>query len=221
MDIITISREKTDLFENVLEKTRKNLKDNPLVVVVLHGILEYILNSYKIVVSDLEIELLKMEAIPRSQIPSDFLERTFQLKKEITALNSNLQHLKEILGLIVAKRVPLEGFTPAWQEMFGILKETAIYLHEASDKAKENLISIIDLHINRNSYETNKVLKILAIITALGILPSVVSGLLGENISDLYGGNFFPVYLWEIVSFLGLGMIFILYIFIKLGWMRS
>jgi Mg2+ and Co2+ transporter CorA len=216
-DIVTVHRRRTGLFESVLKATRKRINDNSLVVVVLYCIMDYIIKKYRSTVNDVEMELVRLESFPSSRAPPNFLETTFQLKKEVSGLGSNLLHLKEILALVVSKRVPLEGFNHSWEEMFDLLQDEAGFLQESADNAKDNLLSIIDLHINRTSYETNKILKILAVITVLGVIPSMIGGILGENLLDAP----FQAYLWQIVAFVMIIMCLTAYIFIKLGWLKS
>jgi Mg2+ and Co2+ transporter CorA len=222
-DIITVSNNRVNLFENIKNEIKqKNFQDSmknneSFVLSVLYGILEYDIKRYKNIFSEIELEIHKMENLPRAQTPSDFLERIFQFKKEVSNLSSDLDHLKNLLHNIVSRRVPLRGFNQSWGEFFDILLDEASYLYESTNTAKENVLSIIDLHISRTSYETNQVMKVLAVITCLGVIPSIIGGLLGENLIDLP----FPFYLWQIVAFVLMGMFFVAYIFYKLGWMKS
>ena len=222
-DIITLSNNHVNLFENISEEIKqKSLRDtknkeDSFVLNVLYGIIQFIIKKYKNILDDIDIEIHKMENLPRAQTPSDFLERIFQFKKEVSNLSSDLNHLKVLLNNIVSRRVPLRAFNQSWQEFFDILLDEVSYLHESANTAKENVLSIIDLHINRTSYETNSVMKVLAVITCLAVVPSIIGGLLGENLIDMP----FPAYLWQIVFFVFIGMLFIAYIFYKLGWMKS
>lgn len=217
-NITTISRYNWNIFDEVIKKLQ-NLKLNKkeMVVGVLFGIFESIITNYKNIVGEIESELFKLEGIPRKLIPKDFLERTFQLKKEITELSSNLMHIKEVVEVISSNRVPLEGFNDNWKNIFDIFRDQAKYLYETNQKSKENLISIIELYINTTSYETNKVMKVLAVITCLSVVPSMIGGLLGQNLLDVP----FQAYLWQVVFFTILIMLFIAYIFAKLGWLKN
>jgi Mg2+ and Co2+ transporter CorA len=216
-NLITISKKKLDIFENVIESSKNRFTKEELVVSVLYGIFEYVIKNYRAITTEIETELLKIENIPRNLIPNDYLERTFQFKKELTGLGSNLLHLKEVLNNLVQNRVSLEGFNDNWKNLFHLLYDETIYLNDSVQNAKENLLSIIELHINRTSYEMNKIIKILAVITCLAIIPSMIGGLLGENLLDAP----FNFYLWQIVIFVFIGMFFIVYIFVKLGWLKS
>jgi Mg2+ and Co2+ transporter CorA len=214
--IVTVSRHSLNMLEEVLDFVRKR-KTDKFVVPVLYGILEHMLKDYKEILSEIELEVLKISGTPRSKLPRDFLERIYQFDKEVSRLVSNLVHFKDLLSIIISKRVPLEGFDQASEEAFRVLQDDAVYLNEISHDLIENLRSVIDLYINQTSFETNRILKILAVVTAISVFPSAVGGLMGMNMLDApYGA-----YLWEVAFIIGVAMAFVGYMFIKLGWLKT
>jgi Mg2+ and Co2+ transporter CorA len=215
--IITVSRHNIDLMEDVLNSVQRTKKDDTFVVPVLYGILEHTLEEYKSLLSEIELEVLKIGGTPRSKLPKDFLERIYMFDKEVSRLVSNLVHFKDMLSIIITKKVPLEGFDKNWEETFHILQDSANYLNEISHDLIENLRSIIDLYINQTSFETNKILKILAVVTTIGVIPSAVGGLLGTNLLDVP----FGFSLWEVCFVLGVAMSLAVYTFYKLGWLKT
>jgi Mg2+ and Co2+ transporter CorA len=215
--IITVSRHSVDLFNKVLNSIKSDQKDEIFVVPTLYSILEQTLNDYKSLLSEIELEIIKIGKTPKSKLPRDFLERIYQLDKEVTRLVSNLVHYKDLLGTIISKRVPLEGFDESSEEAFNVLQQGATYLNEIADDLTDNLQSIIDLYINQTSFETNRILKILAVITSISVIPSAIGGILGMNLLDVNYG----AYLWQVAFIIGLAMTFTAYIFIKLGWLKT
>ena len=215
--IITVSRHNVDFLENVLSSVKQSKKDCAFVVPVLYSILEHMLADYKSVVSEIELEVLKIGGTPRSKLPKDFLERIYQLDKEVSRLVSNLLHFKDMLGIIISKKVPLEGFDEDSEEAFHVLQDGAGYLNEISHDLIENLRSIIDLYINQTSFEANRILKILAVVTSISVIPTAVSGLLGTNLVDVP----FGAYLWQLSFVITICMAFAAYAFIKLGWLKT
>lgn len=217
--IFSLTQNKVDFFSFIHQNIQKSKNDitPSLILEVLYGLLHYTIQKYRDLIGDLEIDLMDIENIPHTQIPSDFLEQTFQIKKELSNLSSNLAHLKEILADIVGKKVPLVGFNDVWKDYFSLLEAEASYLHESAENCKENLLSIIDLFLNRNSYETNKIMRVLAIVTTIAVVPAAVSGILGENLLDAPYG----LMLWQILLLISFGMGLILYIFFKLGWLKN
>ncbi len=217
--LISISRHDVDLLDRVLRGNPaifKNL-DGSFLVSVLHAVLDSLLTEYRASLSELEIDVIKIGDIPRSKLPRDFLERIYHMTKEVTRLDSNLVHFKDLLSIIISRQVPLVGFTDDSEESFQLLQDAASYLKEISDELVENLKSIIELYINQESFETNRILKILAVITSVAVVPAAVSGLLGMNLLGIP----FQAYLWEVVFSIGITISFLIYAFIKLGWLKT
>lgn len=216
-NIITVSKHKTSLFDQILEKAKRyHNSREPLVVSILYTILKYVLEKDEQIIATLEREVVRLEDIPLKERPSDFLETTFHLKKEVNQLVPSLLHLKEIVTVITSKRVPLEGFSERHERLFDILMDEATYLHETAQDARENLLSLIDLYINTTSYEMNKVMRVIAVITCLGIIPAV-GGLLGSNLI----GNPWGIHLWEVFSVVGVIMVGMGWVFYRLGWLKG
>ena len=98
-----------------------------------------------------------------------------------------------------------------------MLQDGVSYLNEIAEDLVNNIRSTIDLCINQTSFETNKILKILAVITSMSVIPSAVGVLLGMNLLDVpYSAS-----LWEVVLVLVISMSFVSYVFIKLGWLKA
>jgi len=215
--ILTISRHNTDLFTPVLASMQQSRQGAGFVVPVLYSLLDYTLNGYRSVLSEIELEVLKISGTPRSKLPKDFLERVYQLEKEVSRLVSSLVHFKNILGIVISKRVPLEGFDGDAEEAFQVLHDSAEYLDQMAHDLIDNLRSIIELYINQTSFEANRILKILSVITAISVVPTAVSGLLGANLLDApYGAT-----LWQLSFVIGVCVMFVAYMFAKLGWLKT
>ena len=215
--MITLSKSETDLFNQILEKSKKvHSPEEPVVITILYTIMKHILEKDKQIVTALEAELMTLENIPVKNRPASFLETTFYLRKEVNQLVPSLLHLKEIISMIAAKRVPLEGFNNRHANLFDILMDEAAYLHETASNVRDDLQSLIDLYINTTSYETNRVMRVIAVITSLGIIPALM-GLLGSNIA----GNPWEIQLWQVFTLLGILMFAMGWIFYRLGWLKG
>jgi len=215
--IITVSRHSIDWLEKIKNSVLRTRKSQAFVVPVLYSILEHLLDAYKAVLSEMELEVIKISGTPRSKLPKDFLERIYMLNKEVSRLVSILVHFKDMLSIVISKKVPLEGFDHAAEEAFHVLQDGAGYVNEISHDLSDNLRSIIDLYINQTSFETNSIIKILAVITAISVIPSAVGGLLGTNLMDTpYGAT-----LWQLSFIITVSMGFAAYTFIKMGWLKT
>ncbi len=215
--IFTVSRHSIDLPTSILSRVNQTRHNQTFMVPVLYGIFEHMLEDYKQILSEIEIEIIKIGSTPRSNLPKDFLERIYMLDKEVSRLVSNLVHFKDLLGIIIARKVPLEGFDKNAEEAFQVLQDSAIYLNEIAHDSIDNLRSTIDLYINQTSFETNRILKILAVITSIAVIPSAIGGIMGMNLLDVP----FGVYLWQLCFVIGVAMTFAVYMFYKLGWLKT
>jgi Mg2+ and Co2+ transporter CorA len=215
--IITLSPHKLDLFSTVTENPLDRLENATFVVSTLYGILDSTLKVYKSIFSEIELEVVRIGNTPRSKLPKDFLERMYQLNKEVARLVSNLVHFKNLLNILISRKVPLEGFDDSAKEAFNILLDEATFQNEIADDLTENLHSLIELYINQTSFDTNRILKILAVITGVSVIPAAVGGLLGTNLLGLP----YQAYLWEVVFMTGVTMAFVTYTFFKLGWLNT
>jgi len=126
-------------------------------------------------------------------------------------------HLKEVLTVIMSRRVPLEGFEKSHEELFDILADETVYLHETAQNSKDDLSSLIELHINTTSYQMNRVMRVIAVITCLAVIPSLIGGMLGMNII----GASWPVRLWQVATMTLAAMAGVAYIFYKIGWFKD
>jgi Mg2+ and Co2+ transporter CorA len=215
--IISVSPHGNDLFKKVMDGVRGRQEEDNFAFSVLYGILESMLSGYRSILVDIETEVTKLGNIPRSKLPKDFLTRVYELNKEVSKLVSNIVHFKGMLAITTSKKLPLEGFDEKAEDDFQILQADAQMLNELADDLSDNLQSLIDLYINQEAFETNRVLKILAVITSLAIIPAAVSGVLGENLLDAP----FNAQLWQVLLGTGIAMVFALYCFIKVGWLKT
>jgi Mg2+ and Co2+ transporter CorA len=216
-DIITISKTQTDIFNRIMERAKKiYTPEEPLAVTILYTILKHMIEKNKQLIDEVEKHLIIFENTPLRERPTNFLETTFCLRKEINQLITALLHLKEIISDITSKSVPLEGLSERHEKKFKLLMDEVAYVYETAFFARDSLIYLVDLYMNTMSYETNKVMRIIAVITSLGIIPAVF-GLLGSNIV----GNPWDVQLWQLFAVLVLFMFAAGIIFYKLGWFKG
>jgi Mg2+ and Co2+ transporter CorA len=84
------------------------------------------------------------------------------------------------------------------------------------EHAKDSVQSLIELHINTISYDMNRVMRLLAVITSLALIPTIIGGLLGENLAD----QPYQISIFE-VSFLVIAlMVLALYAYWRKGWLK-
>ncbi len=215
--LLTMSRRSTGLLQVVTEAAAGDVPtDVPFVTRMIRVFLQAILDRNEEMVGRYEAELRTLEEVPVRESRPPFFEQTFRLKKELSAAQSDLWRLKGILAGLAEARVRLPGGAEQQTEALHSLAEDADYLYETVVNTREGLLSLIDLHLNVVSFEMNRVMRVLAVVSVLGLLPAVVGGLLGMNLAD----NPWPFTLPQVSFGVCLGMVLSLYFFLVKGWLR-
>jgi Mg2+ and Co2+ transporter CorA len=210
--IVTISNDKSELFDLINDGLP--LKDEDFIVRILYSIFNRKISDYEDIVRSMEQNITALEELPAGQM-HPFLERSFYFKKEIQKIHGNLLHFKQVLGAIRTRKI-LPGLRDEYPSLFAILFDESVYLSEASANIRDNLFSLIDLRINTVSVGLNRVMRILAVITSLGLIPSIISGLFGENLID----SPYPVRLSEVFLLELSIMLLVAYAIYRRGWLR-
>jgi Mg2+ and Co2+ transporter CorA len=210
--IVTISNDKSELFDQISDGLA--VKNEDFIVAILYSIFNRKVSDYEEIVRLMEQNITALEELPVGQM-HPFLESSFYFKKEIQKVHSNLLHFKQVLGAIRTRKI-LPGLKDEYNSLFGILQDESVYLSETSDNIRDNLISLIDLRINTVSVGLSRVMRILAVITSLGLIPAIISELLGENLID----SPYPVRLPEVLFLELFIMSLTAYAFYRRGWLR-
>jgi hypothetical protein len=180
------------------------------------GIVRLALARHEALTGRIERELRALEELPADESPGSFFERTFVLRKRITAAKGDLWRLRGILRLLADGRRELPGLQPADRDEIGDVADEAEFLHETADTVRESLLSLLDLHLNVSGYGMNRFMRLLAIVSALALVPAVVGGLLGMNLVT----NPWPATLAQVAFGVFVIMLCMLYTFLAKGWLK-
>jgi Mg2+ and Co2+ transporter CorA len=144
------------------------------------------------------------------------LRESFRLRREISTTALDLWHVKAVVRALADGKTTLRGMDLREEKYLDDLLAETESLYETVNKSKEEVKSLIELHINFKSFEMNAFLKLLSIVTFLGLIPSVAGGLLGMNVA----GNPWPVTLGQVAFAVAMGMATVLYVFAVKGWLK-
>ena len=214
--IVTISAGKSELFDLVSSDSSIKEKKEEFIPGILYAIFRSNISDYDEIVRLLEHRAIAMEELPAGMSHPSFLEATFYFKKEVQKIHGDLWHFTQVLKAIRSGKVPLGPLKEEYLSLFGILYDESTYLFETSENVRGNLISLIELHINTVSVGLNRVMRILAVITSIGLIPSIINGLFGENLTDSpYSVTITEIFFLEISI-----MLLAAYAFYRRGWLR-
>ncbi|HOI57166.1 MULTISPECIES: CorA family divalent cation transporter [unclassified Methanoculleus] len=214
--IVTVSKAEDRIFEPILAGLAGSVTaGEPLAARVLYGLLDRINEAYARILSEMETGMMHLEGTPNNEMPENFLDSVFQLKRVSSVLVTSLFHQKTVTA-IVARSIPATGPWAGQKSIFDALADETIYLHETAGNIREGLLSLIDVHINTVSYEMNRAMRVIAVLSALVLIPTLIGQVLGMNILETP----FELYLWEVTAWTVISMLVVGWVFYRLGWLR-
>lgn len=125
------------------------------------------------------------------------------------------RRFKGVLADLAAGRLLPGSLEPAL-DIFRRLATHAEYLYETVVNVRDEVLSVIELHLNIVSFDMNRVMRVLAVVSVLGLIPAVIGGLFGMNLIDIP----WPFTLRQVAFSISFGMVMCLYFFFVKGWLR-
>ena len=214
--VVTFCRRPVHLMEKIAGPVTGELASLPFPTRTLCLFLKTVLDANEALVARFEEELGGLEELPVRDSRQQFFERTFRLKKELSAAQSDLWRLRGVLKELAEPRLKLPGVVAGEIPFLRDLAETGDYLYETVNNVREGVLSLIELHLNIVSFEMNRVMRVLAVVSVLGLIPAVVGGLFGMNLAD----NPWPFTLPQVTFVVCFAMVSSLYFFVVKGWLR-
>ena len=164
----------------------------------------------------LERTVLQFEALPARESPESFFRQTVRLKRVLSTSKGDLWRLRGLLEMLADGRRLLPGLGPDQRKSVAQLAEEADYLYEALDNVRESVLSLIELHLDIAAHDTNRFMRLLALVSTLALIPAVAGGLLGMKLGD----SPWPVTLGQVAFGTLVLMLGVLYTFMAKGWLR-
>jgi Mg2+ and Co2+ transporter CorA len=190
--------------------------DDQFPLVVAHGVLGVLRDRYQFVALRHEEEIHRLEELRVTGRGPVFLGQAFRLQREMSGASADLWRLKRVVQRLADGKVPFGGVDVGGDRVLDNLAGELEDVDREFGTLKENLKSLLELHMNVTSFEMNKFMKLLAIVGFLGLIPSVTGGLLGMNVA----GNPWPVTLGQVAFVVMMAMALSLYVFAIKGWLR-
>ncbi|WP_339720068.1 CorA family divalent cation transporter [uncultured Paraglaciecola sp.] len=215
-NVVVLSRDHTDLEKKVQLRLASIDANTPKMVRATLALVSEIMSAYTHVAETIEVSLTELEMVQSKLGDEVFLARTFTLRADILKARASLKHLKSVIRDLFSGKVMIAGSSASDRDPFRFLADDANDLYEDIDELRESLQGLVDLRLNVSSFQMNRVMRLLALLTALALLPATVGGLLGMNITDAP----WPGTLAQIAFGVGVGMSLSLYIFAIKGWLR-
>jgi Mg2+ and Co2+ transporter CorA len=184
------------------------------------GILYLIVRDEMGTIEDLimaaEEQLVYLEAQPMNRLPSNFLSMMYTDQKALSRITSGLLHTKTALEECCDNIQEISGKDTPEEGRLRSLIDRCSLLSDNAQHVSDSFAWMVDFYLNTTSFSMNRVMKILAVLTALTMVPAIVGGLLGMNLI----GNPWPATLLQMVTIVGLVMVLTAWVYFNLGWLK-
>lgn len=215
-NVVVLSREHSELAARIGDRLETVDSKFPPMVRATIALVAEISRAYIEVVEQLESALITIEARQEELKEAIFLSRTFMLRGNILRVRSSLKHLKTVLRDLQAGAIEIGDSEMSRNKMFEMLEADVTDMYQDVEDLKDSLQSLVDLRLNVSSFQMNRVMRLLALLTALALIPATAGGLLGMNLTDTP----WPGTLAQVSFGVAAGMALSLYLFAIKGWLR-
>lgn len=157
---------------------------------LFHAVLDTVVDNYNATLDIFEYEVDQVEEDILGESDEDTLKSIFTLRRDMIELKRIVGPQKEALHQMSRGMYSIisEQLTP----YFSDIHDHLIRLNDIADAHRESLISSLELYYSSVSTETNKIIKVLTILTAIFIPPTFLVGLWGMNFKNMpeLGGEY-------------------------------
>jgi magnesium transporter len=175
---------------------------------LFHTVIDTAVDNYNSTLDIFEYEVDQVEEDILGDSDQETLKSIFTLRRDLIELKRVVMRQKEVLHLLSLPNYSLisEKLTP----YFSDIHDHLVRISDVVEAYREGLISSLELYYSSVSTETNKVIKVLTILTAIFIPPTFLVGLWGMNFKHM------PELEWEYGYVVSLGVVFFIMVLMLL-----
>jgi magnesium transporter len=213
---ITISPSQSRIKEKIAEGlSAPTLNAISLTVRIIYLAMTHLLETYESLAEELERLVEKYEDInpPWSR---HFYAEAFSIRKEASHLLRFLRHYR-MLSESLAKGNTRIQLTEEETRLMDTVYDRAISAEETTETSLETIRDLISLHLDTLSHDMDKAMRLLASITAIVAIPSVIGSLLGTNLVGIP----WPLQLWEVIVISTIAAALFTVYFYRKGWLKG
>ncbi|WP_370222430.1 magnesium/cobalt transporter CorA [Cytobacillus sp.] len=209
-----LSKEMNDVWER-LSLSKKINKWDPYLV--MYHIIDKIVDNYFPIVYQLEDRLSLIEDNPNDETMEELLEKLFDIRHHLLQIRYTVIPMRDLIYRVINSH-RLKGVKERY-EYFADIHDHLLKLTEMIDGNRELTTDIRDSYLSINSHQTNRVMRVLTVITTIFMPLTFIAGIYGMNFENM------PELTWKYGYFETLFLMFIIALgmfwwFKKKGWFR-
>jgi magnesium transporter len=210
----SVNREIDDVWKR-FELTKNHTDWDPSLV--LYHVLDKIVDNYFPLVYKIEDLLNEIDENSSDRSMEELLEDLFDTRHELLSLRHTVTPMRDLVYRMINSQ-RLEGIL-ARKVYFSDIHDHLLKLAEMVEANRELTTDIRDSYLSMNSHETNRVMKVLTVITTIFMPLTFIAGIYGMNFENM------PELTWQFgyfaalfsMSFIAISMFLW---FRKKGWFK-
>lgn len=214
--VITISNSRSGVEGKVAENFESNnFLGLSVSAQVTYIVLLHMLEAYEQHVEEFERYTDRLEvAIP--PWPKKFYSEAFHIRRDVSNLLRLLRHFR-IMTESLTRESSYKPFTEEERRLIDTIYDRAVGIEETAEMTLDTIRDMISLHLDTISHDMNMAMRLMAAITAIVALPSVIGSLFGMNLID----NPWPWELWKVSIVASSAALALTVYFAAKGWLFS
>jgi magnesium transporter len=175
--------------------------DRPLRGVMLHHVLDSMIDSFFQPLSDLDDKIDELQEQIFANPSKENLATMLSMQRWLVGLRKTVSPQRDVMAAILSSVVELPGHSEGAVPYLRDLYDHVIRTSDLIDSYRDLLSGAMDAYLSMVSNKLNEVMKQLTIIATVFLPLSFLTGFFGQNFAFLVShiGN------WETFVFLGLG----------------
>lgn len=208
------TREVDDVWKR-LELTKAPGEWNPSTV--LYHVLDKVVDNYFPHVYRIEDLLNELDENSEGRSTEELLEDLFDTRHELLSLRHTITPMRDLVYRMINSH-RLSGVLEQ-KEYFADIHDHLLRLAEKVEASRELTTDIRDSYLSINSHETNRVMKVLTVITTIFMPLTFIAGIYGMNFENMPELSWQFGYFGALFAMFVIGMAMFLW-FRKKGWFK-
>jgi magnesium transporter len=216
--LVTIHEEPMRAVSDVANRAKADVRIvlEPGIDLLLHNILDHIVDNYRPILDYLEVALDELEEEALTNPTPELLTRIATKKRELLNFRRIIGPQREVLAQLTRGEVPF------------IRETTRIYLRDVLDHLirsvemvelyRDLVLGARDIYLSSINNNLNRIMKTLTIITAIAAVLNVFTGFYGMNFEHIPGLSS-PVAFWVNVAVMIATCAVLLTLFYRKRWL--
>lgn len=159
-----------------------------------YTILDLLLDNYDPALEDLSAEFAELDTLMLQQGAADLLSQIMHLKNEVRRLRLIMAPQRDVIGRIARGefKIVRAHLLPYFRDLLDRLNR----IHDLAESYRDSLTETLQVHLNLQQMQVNRVIKVLTILATLTLPFVAVTSFYGMNFQHMPELAWKHAYLW-------------------------